>query len=131
MLIGSDDCYLRIERDDPTDWYAPLRLEARLRMPGKVQFFGWSDVATISAGATEREIFERFAEGRAGSVTFQLSDQGAIELRRDPHGHIDVVFSLGYERVGPHWKLGGDVHIEGEQTVEFLRQFRDLVFGSY
>lgn len=129
MLIGSDDCYLRIERDDPTDWYAPLRLEARLRMPGKVQFFGWSDVATISSGSEQREAFEKFAEGRTGLVRFSLADDGWIELQATREGHIDVLFSVGYARLGPHWKLGGDVHVDGERAQAFLDDFRELIFG--
>lgn len=129
MRIGSDDCYLRIERDDPTDWYAPLRLEARLRAPGRAQFFGWSDVASISAGAQELEAFLKFTEWRAGSVSLPLSDNGSLELKRDAHGHIDVLFTIGCLRVGPHWKVSGDVRVEGEYTQEFLRDFREIVFG--
>lgn len=129
MLIGNDDCYLRIERDDPTDWYAPLRIEARLRMPGKVQFFGWSDVATIVAGSEERESFEKFTERRAGQVRFELGKDGWLELVRTPDGQVAVLFSLGYTRRGPHWRLSGDVQLDDERSQAFLDDFRELIFG--
>lgn len=59
-----------------------------------------------------------------------MSDEGSLELRRDVHGHIDVLFSIGYGRVGPHWKTSGDIHVDGEYTQEFLRDFQSLVFGQ-
>lgn len=129
MLIGNDDCSLRISRDDPTDWYAPLRLEARLRLFGKVQLTGWSDVATITAGSDEREAFEKFTERRAGRVRFTLGEDGWLELAYDQSGHIDVLFVFGYAKASPHWRLSGSVHLDDERTQAFLDDFRELIFG--
>jgi len=130
VRIGGDDCYLRIERDDPTDWYAPLRLEARLRAPGQAQFFGWSDVVTISTGDAELEAFRKFTERRSASVTFPISDDGSIELRRDEDGSILVVFSIGCRRAAPHWKLSGSATVATEAMDQFFLDFQEIIFGT-
>lgn len=128
MLIGDDECYLRIERVDGAVPPSQFRLEARSRVGHQAQFFGFNDLVLISNGAPDRAAFDDFAELRSHRVALALSVDGSLELRRDLHGNIDVLFAIGYSRLGPHWKVAGDVRVEGEFTQQFLREFRGLVF---
>lgn len=129
MLIGDDDCFLRIERDDSADRYAPFRVEARLRLDDSAEFFAFHNLVVLSSGDEERAAFDEFANLRSQRFLIALSDEGSLELRRDARGHIDVLFSIACRRVGPHWKTSGDVHVEGEYALDFLRDFRRVVFG--
>ena len=129
MLIGDDDCYLRIERVDGALPPSQFRLEARLRIEREAQFFGFNGLVLISTGESDRAAFDDFAELRSHRVAVAVSGDGSLELRRDLHGNIDVLFSIGYARLAPHWKVVGDVRVEGEFTQQFLREFRSLVFA--
>lgn len=128
MFIGNDECYLRIERSASDPWYAPVRVEARLRIDERAEFFAVSCDAMISSGEPDRVAFTEFKELRSHGVHIAMSDDGSIELRRDSHGNIDVLFSIGYRRLGPHWKTSGDVHVDGEYTQAFLRDLENLLF---
>jgi hypothetical protein len=129
ILIGKDDCYLRLERDTSADPYAPFRVEARLRLEGRAEFFALSTLIVLPSGESERRAFVEFSELRSNRVILQMSDDGLLELRRDVRGHIDVLFSIGCRRAGPFWKTSGDIHVDGEYTQDFLRNFGTLVFG--
>lgn len=128
MLIGDDECYLRIDRVDGAIPPSQFRLEARLRIDGQAQFFGFNSLVLISTGEPERAAFEDFAELRSHRVALAVTDDGSLELRRDLHGNIDALFAIGYSRFGPRWKVAGDVRVEGEYTQQFLKEFRSLVF---
>lgn len=128
MRIGDDTCYLRIERSDLKDWYAPVRLEARLVLGGAAEFFGVNTRAFISAADDDRAAFTEFEECRSHRVMLQTTDESSLELRRDRHGNIDVLFSISYRRNAPLWRVMGDVRVDGEHTSAFLHEFRDLVF---
>lgn len=128
MQIGDDECYLRIERVDGALPPSQFRLEARLRVDRQAQFFGFNGLVMISTGEVERAAFDDFAELRSHHVALAVPVDGSLELHRDLHGNIDVVFSIGYSRLGPHWKVAGDVRVEGEFTQQFLSEFRSLVF---
>jgi hypothetical protein len=128
MRIGDDKCYLRIERSSAEPWYAPVRLEARLVLDRTAEFFGVNTMAVVSAGDDDRAAFTEFEEHRSQRVVIRASDEGSLELRRDLHGNIDVLFSIGYERNAPLWRVTGDVRVEGEHTLTFLEEFRRVVF---
>ena len=82
----------------------------------------------ISTGEPERAAFEDFAELRSHRVALAVPVDGSLEFCRDLHGNIDVRFSIGYLQAGPHWKVAGDVRVEGEYTQQFLKELRSLVF---
>lgn len=131
MRIGDDECYLRIERGNPEDGYSPFRVEARLRLDERAEFYAFNSLVVFSSADEERSAFLAFAAFRSNRVLLSMSDGGSLELHRDVRGHIDVLFSIGCRRVGPHWKTSGDVHVDGEHTQELLRDIERLVFGSH
>lgn len=64
MLIGDDDCYLRIDKVAGALPPSQFRLEARLRVERQAQFFGFNSLVLISAGESEPIAFDDFAELR-------------------------------------------------------------------
>lgn len=130
MLIGEEDhCYLRIERVGSELW-GPFRVEARGRHDDVAEVYAFNGLLVVSTGDSDRAAFVEFWELRSHRLVLGVSEEGSLDLQRDPHGHIHVHFSLGCIRLGPHWKATGVVRIEGECSQEFLRNFRRLIFGE-
>ncbi|HMF40953.1 MAG TPA: hypothetical protein VKQ32_09665 [Polyangia bacterium] len=135
MFIGDKTCFLRIERDDQA-MFALFRMEACLVLDGEAEFRGLSTAGTFSTSPEDRRALLEFSEFRAPSWTVAMSDGGSLELRRDLHGTIEVRFAFGYERgfafgerIGPHWKLAGEVRVEGEYAQRFLRELDEVLFA--
>jgi hypothetical protein len=130
MLIGDDKCFLRIEKADSEYPDAPYSVEARARSEGRAEVFGFNTLVLIDSTEQHFADLTQFAELRSHGWSTAVSEGGTIGLRRDVHGNIDVLFSIGYRRFGPEWKVSGEVHVLGENTQEFLREFKTLLFGQ-
>jgi hypothetical protein len=109
MRIGHERCYLQIAH-------------------GPAEFIGVNAAIYFSNGEAERRAFSEFAELRSRSVTIALTEDGSIELRRGVRGNIDVFVAVAFSRSGTQWTTSGVVPVHGEDTQQFPRAFRALVF---